>query len=134
MAWKGFKLIDFCSLLCSHLDIDVLRILSSSQMDPFAKLVNSYPPWTIFATRFILDVWKGSEYNPDKLTIFQLVLLCRFVCGIYFKAIRAIRSSLMIKFLEMVTFNEKLDKGMIIPKKETWISRTLYNDWSNYDL
>ena len=107
MAWKGFKVIDSCSLFCSHLDIDVLRILSSSQMDPFAKLVNSYPPWTIFATRFILDVWKGSEYNPDKLTIVQLVLLCRFVCGIYFKAIRAIRSSLIIKFLENGHFQWK---------------------------
>ena len=33
-----------------------------SKMESFAKIVNGFQSLTIFAKRYILDVWQGSEY------------------------------------------------------------------------
>ena len=32
------------------------------KMESFAKIVNGFQSLTIFAKRYILDVWQGSEY------------------------------------------------------------------------
>ena len=37
-------------------------------MELFAKIVNGWKPWTIFAKSSIVDVWHGSEYTPGSGT------------------------------------------------------------------
>ena len=39
----------------------------TSKMERFAKKVNSWKPLTIFAKRFVWDVWLGSEYTSAEL-------------------------------------------------------------------
>ena len=42
-----------------------LRILPTSKMELFAKLVKNEKPFIIFAKTSILDVWQGSEYVSE---------------------------------------------------------------------
>ena len=44
-----------------------IRILSTSKMVLFAKIVKNEKPFTIFVKNPILDVWQGSEYAPEWL-------------------------------------------------------------------
>ena len=37
----------------------------TSKMELIAKIVNGWKPLTVFAKRFILDVWLGSEYASE---------------------------------------------------------------------
>ena len=39
--------------------------IQTSKIEPFVKLVNGWKPLIIFAKRFILDIWLGSEYASD---------------------------------------------------------------------
>ena len=41
-----------------------LDACQTSKMERFAKIVNGWIPFTIFAKCSILDVWQGSEYAP----------------------------------------------------------------------
>ena len=44
------------------------------KMELFAKLVKGWKPLTIFAKSFILDVWQGSEYDPNHDLLSSLFL------------------------------------------------------------
>ena len=39
--------------------------IQTSKIELFVKLVNGWKPLIIFAKRFILDIWLGSEYASD---------------------------------------------------------------------
>ena len=40
----------------------VLEPYQTSKTELFVKIVNSWKPLTVFAKRFILDIWRSSEY------------------------------------------------------------------------
>ena len=40
-------------------------------MECFAVIVNGFYSLTIFAKKFILDVWQGSEYTSELLKLFS---------------------------------------------------------------
>ena len=37
----------------------------TSEIKLFTEIVDSIKPWTVFAKRFILDVWRGYEYTSS---------------------------------------------------------------------
>ena len=87
LAWiklkKKWKLLSICLLVSENNYIAVATKKKTSlltvaysehcqacKMERFRKIVNDRLPLSIFAKRSVLDVWQGSEYATEPLTVF----------------------------------------------------------------
>ena len=64
-----------------------------SKKERFTNIVNNYKPLIIFAKRFILDVWQGSEYPSGVVVYIELLGQLQTFYFIFYDKISQVQKS-----------------------------------------
>ena len=97
----------------------------TSKMERFAKIVNSWKPLTIFAQRYILDVWQNSEYTFG-MSLYVHIFVSKTLKSSYVGSLFSYSFKVMsfqVIYAEIETRHSFIYRTRLIKVLRNWISK-----------